>query len=117
MKEIISKELLSKVLGITVRHIKIFDGNKNAIFYSEEVVLWNWKTINIYELAHRCKEWAWNNGFILVSKKSFYGEWSCRIHEKLESEAFTPKLVDIMLRDTEAKAIFEAIQFIFDNKN
>jgi len=67
MKYIISKELLSEVLGFKCNYAKQFEEHKNLIYYSEEMVLWNWKTLNIYELAHKCKEWALKNGNILNS--------------------------------------------------
>ena len=59
----ITKELLSEVLGYQVRHVKMFEGYGNTVYYSEEIVLWRWKTINIYELEHKCISWASYNGY------------------------------------------------------
>lgn len=59
----ISKELLSEVLGIELywKDMKIKDNiiiypHKNGI-YNEE------KEINIYELAHKCKDYAFDKGY------------------------------------------------------
>ena len=50
----ISKELLSEVLGEKVDEIgKVIDTTILAFRYST-----HWSGINIYELAHKCKEWA-----------------------------------------------------------
>ena len=32
-----------------------------------------WYFINIYELAHKCKEWAYRQGYVILSGHSAYG--------------------------------------------
>lgn len=65
----ISKELLSEVYNFKVKDfVKLgtnettyevrFEGLKNGLSYN---------IINIYELVHKCKEWAWNNGYQIRS--------------------------------------------------
>ena len=63
----ISKELLSEVLKEDLSSNKIefeqADGVDSSI-----IVIDNWLTINIYELAHKCKEWAINDDYIIQSE-------------------------------------------------
>lgn len=65
----ISKELLSEVYNFDVKEIiKLgvdevtyevrFNGLRNGLKY---------EIINIYELAHKCKVWAYNKGYEIVS--------------------------------------------------
>lgn len=62
---IVSKELLSEALGIDIRKINnsILDGN---LYYYKTFVKCKSK-INIYELANKCKVWAYNKGYEIVS--------------------------------------------------
>ncbi len=63
--------------------------------------------INIYELAHKCKEWAKNKGYLLLSGyddgKTFY----CTCSNKSSPDSYS---------GTEPEAIFKACQWILDNK-
>lgn len=100
----ISKELLNEVLGYEASYIQIV-GTK--LCFSCHIK--GGSNINIYELAHKCKEWAFNNGYYLniyndaidvVLKKS------CKIVENITDGSFkySPTLV------------FKACQWILDNK-
>ena len=58
MSEIVSKELLREVLDDDVLRIGSFNYPRLEIEvqrYSYK----DWLAINIHELAHKCKEWAW----------------------------------------------------------
>lgn len=72
----ISKKLLSEVLDIAEQTINKVYINYNKIiitFYASPVDGIKEVEINIYELAHRCKEWAFNEfGYVLQS--SYWGE-------------------------------------------
>jgi hypothetical protein len=64
--------------------------------------------INIYELAHKCKEWAFKHHNIIL----WSGLNTCHYHTPIIEKSFT--------KDTEAEAIFKAcqwIQWIYDNKD
>jgi len=63
MKTLPSKELLSEVLGYKVKDIVLSTEN-NLCFFSCNVE----HRINIYELAHKCKEWAFNKGYELIEE-------------------------------------------------
>lgn len=116
MKEcMISKELLSEVLGLKVW--KVLDCNMNTLRYciypneGDEPSEYMFP-INIYELAFKCKEWAYENKTLcgynieLKSYKSENDYWLC----ELMSEDIT------FSADTEPEAIFEACQWILENK-
>jgi len=60
----ISKELLSEVLGENIISIK---PERNVVTYEYPVNACFVKKINIYELAFKVKEWVSIKGFIMVS--------------------------------------------------
>jgi len=64
----ISKELLSEALGKNALYVKIID---NTIYYETYRSAFGVmkKSINIHELAHKCKEWALDLGYELVEKQ------------------------------------------------
>ena len=105
MKEMISKELLSEVLGAdNFRDIKKVENN---ITYTS---FWNYDSrlayehINIYELTFLCKEWALEYPHIL----------EVRLHAdictvNIEKDG---NYVWIVQEDTEPEAIFKACEFI-----
>ena len=69
----ISKELLSVVLGIPLAHIRYNDTTNLYKIFKEDLFNWSdgsygrWSNleVNIYELAHKCKEWALDNRWII----------------------------------------------------
>lgn len=115
----ISKELLSEVLGINVTEVYFHD--KQGLKYkthreSED----GWESSsdvpmpNIYELAHKCKEWALDNGIMLesaITKRSGLCHTGTRCHN---NELYNPEL---FMEDTEPEAIFRACEWIIDNKD
>lgn len=109
----ISKELLSAVLGDTVYEIQLLESN--AIFGG--VQLWVSSdeydmAVNIYELAHKCKEWAFNQGCVLhtYSRPTVFN-CVCKINHGKEYE------VNTFILDSEPEAIFKACQWILTEKD
>lgn len=101
----ISKKLLSEVLGYIVETVTTIDSVRtNQILIIGEKT----KEINIYELAHKCKEWARHlniqliSGFTETSKQYF-----CTV--VIEDG-------DVFYSQTEPEAIFQACLWILDNK-
>ena len=103
----ISKELLSKVLDIdSPDHVELTYGSNYENNVKQSLLLsYNDGsepiTINIYELAHKCKEWLHNIGFtfkIEFSKKDvslmFYGPIKNPYH----------------VADTELEVVFQACE-------
>ena len=132
---IISKELLSEVLNenrVTIKNLCISNNiliyvsfcspnELNGTNYNEHLL--NdyhclkadiYQEINIYELAHKCKEWAWDSHeyklYSTIGFCKFFWSYTdsigiMRAHER----SFDA--------DSEPEAIFKACQWILDNKD
>jgi hypothetical protein len=108
----ISKELLSEVLGFDVYECVFGSGQAgntsknviNAVRENGTGVI-----INIHELAHMCKEWAFNSFGISISSGIVEDgkEWWCGIG--------IDNTIDFYA-DTEQQSVFEACQWILENK-
>ena len=112
-----SKELLSKVLGHKIW--KVMDCNMGTLRYciypnKEDEPPEYMFPINIYELAHKCKEWAWDSyryklksGIYIGRKGSLkQNEYGCTDYEEISECA-----------DNEPESIFKACQWIIDNRS
>ena len=117
----ISKELLSEVLLETLkRHDTSFKSVTESVI-DKELVHINYRRtdgiitgyfINIYELAHKCKEWAYKHKYDLLS--AFYQDCSV-IDLRTHNEVY----LTTTMPETEFKEyvdIFKACQWILDNK-
>lgn len=105
----ISKELLSEVLKLNITYIERYN---NSIVYKVSVYDRE-EEVNIYELAHKCKEWAILNHYdftILIDTIVIYNEGIqiYTIYNTLEDDNFIP-----------FDPIYEikACQWILDNKS
>jgi len=120
----ISKELLSEVLKLNITYIERCNNSivyKISVYDREEEV-------NIYELAHKCKEWALIRGYSLLSGKPIvrgeegtqvFNYWyKCYIWEIDENSIDSPtQNTKIETNsETEPEAIFKACQWILNNK-
>lgn len=78
--------------------------------------------INIYELAHKCKEWAWNQESYQIQSMFIHLEFKTakELSEIPKCQAIVcnehGKFVDFFDAKTEPEAIFQACQWILDNK-
>lgn len=127
----ISKELLSEVLGQVyidaTRSIK--DENKHFAIGNKHVLLgdkgfnhWN-DSINIYELAYKCKVWATENKYTILTEDMYpngYFAYVLSNKESIENYGYLCEhkvIKDIPHNKTEPEAIFRACQWILDNRN
>jgi len=125
----ISKELLSEVLGKNIRSVYENEEKLNEYWGGEKLkqseIAYTYATsegqigwseylcdINIYELAHKCKEWAKEHTIVSAyySEDDKKGAWSC-LHENLCTSGG-----ETFYADTEPEAIFKACQWIMENK-
>ena len=116
----ISKELLSEVLNVENERIskkvdRFCFPTENIIavsYYMED----GWQHLNIYELAHKCKEWAISKGYDILSGGLEASLYSCYIDysDKRYTLQMTP--LHHEFANTEPEAIFEACQWILDNR-
>lgn len=105
----ISKELLSEVLEIKVfAEIREDDDIRNNI-----LVYWEFdgygnecRNINIYELAFKCKKWAYSNSNEIISYTEGAEIYQTQLDEKIKT----------FYGDTEEEAIFKACEWILKNK-
>jgi len=115
----ISKQLLSEVfkkdvIGIIINPKEDLTLGKNeiSIFFDGYKQKWN-----IYELAHKCKEWALSKGYELHSKLQYDNKGMCNI-EKFEAKAGMScrQIIKYTYSDSEIEAIFKACEWILNNK-
>ncbi len=112
----ISKKLLSEVLNVRVHEIYMrsdekvgidyFTGDNNAVGFNT--------SMNIYELAHKCKEWAYSKGYEIKSFKRIgnfktKGLYTCIVHDGVYRQWDAEEIVD-----KEPEAIFKACEWILN---
>ena len=113
----INKELLSKVLDnevpyqVKVHKIIIKNNSLNYFYNSKDSgggLFEANEYINIYELAHKCKEWALEHDCELLSCIKSKDRVICDIYSDKYDCKFTH------YGETEPEAIFKACQWILD---
>ena len=115
---IISKELLSEVLQQNV--ISVYE-QRNQHRYTTSSVNGPWTSgsdvplPNMYELAHKCKEWAWEKHSLMLFQTQYFPKVYYGIKDlKTPMEDFISKVpqCDRFSADTEPEAIFKACEYI-----
>ena len=124
----ISTELASAVLGKEVTKCSLVNKTRNSIniTYFEDKEDFNtvWKEWNIYELAFKCKEWAYTNKYRLSSgqhrlntKQEHYinnqiASYFCSVYYITNDDS------DIQIdANTEPEAIFKACEWLLEMLN
>ena len=122
----ISKELLSAVLKINrIQSIEAKEdmllGNTNTFLsiihlhsqgraFADTI---QERSVNIHELAHMVKEWAYDNGYEISSKKILSeGLWDSEV--AWEHKEYKNWLSNDFEADTEPEAIFKAGEYILE---
>ena len=109
MKTLPSKKLLSEVLKNETKGLKSFglsECAKYIIFQYEDFD----DSINIYELAHKCKEWILINKYKIFIYSDDNSEWYCQV--QLVDADEQPK--EWSVAETEPEAIFKACEWILE---
>ena len=102
----ISKELLSEVLGN-------YDFNDYTIINNKLRYHRGHYGINIHELAHKCKEWAFSKGYTLESASIPKGNFTSSYCVIMENTASRNCYSNFAVHgDTEQEAIFKACEWI-----
>lgn len=113
----ISKELLSEILKeykfpFSYEYNTYNDYTKKIYFYVNSELKIDFFSINIYELAHKCKEWAiGEHDCELLSCIGSKDRAICDIYSDKYNCKFTH------YADTEPEAIFAACQWIIDTRS
>lgn len=118
----ISVELLSIVTDIDERQILDIDVVDDLLIvtYNEQCKYQNPADtydieFNVYGIAHKCKEWAFNQGYELFSRilsNDSQMRGNCLI---IKAESDPETVLKIENEKTEPEAIFKACQWILDN--
>ena len=111
----ISKELLSEVLDIKVVEVYKIGSNPN---FKDNTLLYRVEgcgvlfTINIHELAHKCKEWAFClDATMILSSVSEANIGIASIKDDYGN------ILICEVCESEPEAIFKACQWLLDNKD
>lgn len=107
MQVLPSKELLSEVLDKGKGSITKIEYNPSKTIVEYEQLERYWNSINTYELAHKCKEWAHKLGFMV---QSYQYNTKARV-DLLKS----CDIDEIFIEETEPEAIFKACEWILEN--
>ena len=109
----ISEELLSEVFNQEVRFIKYVANNTYEIHFEKPIRL-KYIIINIYELAHKCKEWAKSKEFIIHSSPTQKIEYTA-IAQHFDLNKFYYRQNQFHAL-SEYEAIFKACEWLLDIK-
>ena len=118
----ISKELLSVVLDIPLQHIRYNGTTNHYKIFKENLFNWNsgdygrWSNleINIYELAYKCKEWSYTQGYILFSKIRLNSSLASCYFDTMGKHDYEDGYHNDFRAESEPEAIFKACQWILD---
>ncbi len=110
----ISKELLSEVLGLNVVYTESCEHRDGIIGIWTDINTKPIEEINIYKFAFKCKKWAENKGYIIFSKNKECLIYS--IDEVYDVIECLNQYEDYFEADTECEAIFKACEWILKNK-
>ena len=114
----ISKELLSEVLKQETRFIRYVANNTYEVHFEKPIRL-KYIIINIYELAHKCKEWIINKGYVLKLCYVLENDTRelCFIETTLlRSNQYSSDYYDIDSK-TEVEAVIKACEWILNSKD
>ena len=114
----ISNEVLSEVLGINIDENDIYIKNNYCYYaYCRSDNEWVNASLNIYELAHKCKEWALKNGYYLRAEQgiNYYDtlQWTCFLNKDMDDGADYVDYWNL----TEVEAIIKACEWIYKELN
>jgi hypothetical protein len=97
----ITKELLSEVLGIRVEELRLTGNVYDGIDLTQG--------INIYELAHRVKEWAFDKHLFIISSEKHAKHWYVNVVQE-------PKQLHAWYTaDTEPEAVIAMGEWVLKN--
>ena len=116
-----SKELLSAVLNVHVVELTgvsfVINGNDTLVHYTKQPGIDIPQSINIYELAHKVKEWALKQGYRIASQLI---ERGITIDIGMDGFAVVHtcnREVNKEREDTEPEAVFAAGEWILNQQD
>ena len=115
MNDVISKELLREVFGYKVEYVEECEHRDNIIGIWNNINSTPIKELNIYELAHKCKEWAYKKGYILMSTIRTNSSLAICEFSKSGKHDYEDELYNNFRAHTEHEAVFLACKWILEN--
>lgn len=108
----ISKELLSEVLGEDIFQIEYNKYTHDVTYNKSKGNFPNYGHINIHELAHTCKEWADKLGYEILSGLGY----AVIIDFHAGTDAYgSPLIKDIEFENnTEPESVFKACEWLLE---
>lgn len=113
MQVLPSKELLSEVLDKGKGSITKIEYNPSKTIVEYEQLERYWNSINIYELAHKCKEWARRHSYFILSQPDD-NETSLEYYAVIDTfidGVYTSNIFNCR-EESEPEAIFKACEWI-----
>lgn len=114
----ISKELLSEVLGIDVKKCSLLNKSTNCVnityYPHDDFSYTNIKTENIYELTHKCKLKMFDLGYAIKIDILGVEYWNIEVENCHTGKVCYNEDFD---HTEEPEAIFKACQWILENKD
>ena len=117
----ISKELIIKVMDIKYPFSDVQLNNNILSWWREDVFFEETMKINIYEFAFKCKEWAFENGYIIeigihpIIKQNRNDRDYFYAIKTLNGELLKKSNVDEIMK-SEPTATFKACEWILNNE-
>lgn len=114
-----TKELLEQILELTSGNVWITEIESNYDGFEYLCNIGEWNTINKYQLAFMCKDYALKHGYILDSQSRRYcrGKGICFVYKDDWTSEFSDYCLESFSEDSEIEAIFRASEWILLNKN
>ena len=111
----ISKELLSEVLGYEALPTQVSTKELQYIDKRRKHGAFHPCCINIYELSHRCKEWAKEQKYKIITENRDYGTEYIIIN-KNDTIFGEYEILYSDYAKTEQQAVFDACQWIYEQQ-
>ena len=118
MENLITKQLLSKVLDLGLDYVshKLIDNQIKYKFESkdEQYGFLLEEEINIYELANKCKEWAKKKNYTVIDYIDINNDefWTCRAYPNGLNDGFD---YEAIYQPLSPISIFDVCQWILEN--
>lgn len=112
----LSKELLGSVIEKEIKEFVIEKNELRYILENDINSIPELYYINIYELAHKCKEWAYSKGYILFSKIRLNSSLASCYFDTMGKHDYEDGYHNDFRAETESEASFKACQWILENK-
>lgn len=111
-----TKELLQEILEFTSGNTWIKELELSDFGFQYLCNVGGWNTINEYQLAFMCKDYALRNGYILNSQSREYciGKGICFIYKDDWTSEFPDYCLESFTEDSEVEAIFRAAEWIMN---